>query len=105
MSEVEAVAERVGIIRRGQVVEVAETAALRGRSLRHATVRFKRPVDWSALTDLVGVSTLANGDPTEVSLQVEGDMEVFVRALGAFPVADLETVRPSLEELFLAYYQ
>ena len=105
MSEVEVVAERVGIIRQGQIVEVAKTAALQGRTLRHVKVRFKRPVDWSSLTGLAGVTMLNSGDPTGASLQVDGDMELFVRALSEFPIADLETVRPSLEELFLTYYR
>jgi ABC-2 type transport system ATP-binding protein len=35
---------------------------------------------------------------------VEGEMEALVKALAAFPVVDLETERPSLEEIFLTYY-
>src|SRR6516162_2244498 len=44
LSEVEEVAERVAIIRRGEVVEVAETASLLGRSVRRVRVRFGRPL-------------------------------------------------------------
>jgi hypothetical protein len=32
-------------------------------------------------------------------------MEMLVRALGDLPVLDLETERPSLEEVFLTYYK
>jgi len=105
MSEVEAVAERVGIIRRGKIVEVAETAWLINRSLRHMTVRFEEPVDSSALGDLPGVKVLSRSDGISVTLQVEGKMDGLVKALGDFPVSDLETARPSLEEVFLAYYK
>ena len=104
MSEVEAVAERVGIIRQGQLVEVAATDALAGRSLRRATIHFKRPVDWSPLTALPNVVQVSHTGSTGLTVQVDGDMESFVRALGAFPIEDLETARPSLEELFLEYY-
>jgi len=38
-------------------------------------------------------------------LQVEGEMENLLKALAALPVIDLETERPSLEEIFLAYYE
>jgi ABC-2 type transport system ATP-binding protein len=48
---------------------------------------------------------LSRDDGTQVTLQVEGDMDGLVKALGAFPVRDLETTRPSLEEVFLAYYK
>jgi len=104
MSEVEAAAERVAIIRQGQIVEVAETAAIINRTLRRATVRFREPVDSRALDRLPHVKVLARSDGTSVVLQVEGDMDGLVKALGAFPVRELETARPTLEEVFLTYY-
>jgi len=105
MSEVQAVADRVAMIRQGKIVEVAETSALISRALRRTTVQFKEPVDSSALAAVPGVSLLKRDDGTSVILQVEGDMDRLIKALGAFPVRDLETTRPSLEEVFLAYYK
>jgi ABC-2 type transport system ATP-binding protein len=32
-------------------------------------------------------------------------MDGLIKALAAFPVIDIETERPSLEEIFLAYYE
>ncbi len=105
MSEVQAVADRVAMIRQGKIAEVAETSALISRALRHTTVLFKEPVDWGALAALPGVTLLSHDENTSVTLQVEGDMNGLIKALGAFPVRDLETTRPSLEEVFLAYYK
>ena len=110
MSEVEAVAERVAIIREGVIVEVAETASLINRALHRATVRFKQPVDVSPLANVPGVTVLSQdgGKPrhsTSVLLQVEGEMDGLIKALAAFSVSDFETERPSLEEIFLAYYE
>jgi ABC-2 type transport system ATP-binding protein len=104
MSEVEAVAGRVGIIRKGEIVEVAETASLINRALRRAHIRFKRPVDIGPLANAPGVAVLSQGSRS-VLLQVEGEMNGLVKALSAFPVSDFETERPSLEEIFLAYYE
>jgi ABC-2 type transport system ATP-binding protein len=104
MSEVEAVAERVGIIRKGRVVEVAETSSLINRALRRVHVRFKEPVDAGRLTDAPGVELLSQDDGQGVMLQVAGEMDPLIKALAAFPVSDFETHRPSLEEIFLAYY-
>lgn len=104
ISEVEEVADRVGIIRLGQVVEVAEVASLIRRALRRITVRFQSPIDSSALAGLPGVTVLST-EPTSATLQVQGAMDGLIKALAAYPVSDLETVRPSLEEVFLAYYQ
>ncbi len=105
MSEVEAVAERVGIIRQGGVVEVAETDSLINRALRRVRVRFKESVDVDALADVPGVEILSRDDSRGTMLQVAGEMDRLIKALADFPVSDFETHRPSLEEIFLAYYE
>jgi ABC-2 type transport system ATP-binding protein len=105
MSEVENVAERVAIIRSGEIVEIAETSNLTRRSLNRLTIRFKHPVDFSKLGNLPGVKVLTQVDQTLLTLQVAGDMELLVQALGNYPVLDLETERPNLEEIFLTYYE
>jgi ABC-2 type transport system ATP-binding protein len=96
--------DRVGIIRQGAVVEVAETETLLQRSLRRVHLRFKQPVEPLALLSLAGVSLLSQDDGVSLTLQVEGEIDPLIKALGAFPVLDVETERPSLEEVFLAYY-
>jgi ABC-2 type transport system ATP-binding protein len=104
ISEVEQVAERVGIIRQGVVVEVAATHALMKRALRRARVRFQNPQQAHGLEHLAGVKVLGS-DGTTLHLQIEGEMDDLIKALAKFPVADFETERPSLEEVFLAYYE
>ena len=105
ISEVQAVADRVAMIRSGKIVEVAEVQSLIERALRHATIQFKQPVDSDDLADLPGVTMLNRDEGTRVTLQVEGDMDTLIKALGSYPVRDLETSRPSLEEVFLRYYK
>jgi ABC-2 type transport system ATP-binding protein len=105
MSEVEAVAQRVGIIRQGRVAEVAETSSLINRALRRVHVRFREAVDGSALANVPGVMVLSQDDGKGMMLQVAGEMDPLIKALAAFPVSDFETHRPSLEEIFLAYYE
>ncbi|MBI3286578.1 MAG: ABC transporter ATP-binding protein [Chloroflexi bacterium] len=104
MSEVQAVAERVAMIRRGEIVEVAETASLINRALRRARVRFGQPVDGKLLGNVPGVTVLSQ-DGTSVLLQVAGEMNGLIKALATLPVRDFETERPSLEEIFLAHYE
>ncbi len=104
IGEVEMIAERVGIIRGGKIVEVAETEALTRRALRRVRVRFEQPVDGRTLTQVPGVTLLSQDDGQTVLLQVEGAMDGLIKALAAFPVLDFETERPTLEEVFLTYY-
>jgi len=105
MSEVEHVAERVGIIRKGEIVEVAETSILTQRALNRLTVRFKKSIDVSDLGNLPEVNILSQDGGNSITLQVTGDMEKLIRSLGRLPVLDLESERPSLEEVFMTYYK
>jgi ABC-2 type transport system ATP-binding protein len=104
LSEVQQIAERVGIIRQGVVVEVAETETLINRSLRRVYLRFRQPVEIEKLTAIPGVTVLSQADGLSLALQVEGEMDALIKALAAYPVLDFDTERPTLEEIFLAYY-
>jgi ABC-2 type transport system ATP-binding protein len=105
LSEVQEIAERVGIIRQGSLVEVAETADLIDRSLFRARVQFKERVDTSVFESLAGVQVFSHDDGQRLLLQVEGEMDPLIKTLSTFPVASFETERPSLEEVFLTYYE
>ncbi|MBI2844919.1 MAG: ABC transporter ATP-binding protein [Chloroflexi bacterium] len=104
MSEVQAIAGRVAMIRKGEIVEVAEPSNLINRALRRVQVRLREPVDITPLSSLPGVTLLSRDDKT-VLFQVAGEINGLIKALAPFPVSDLETERPSLEEIFLALYQ
>jgi ABC-2 type transport system ATP-binding protein len=105
LSEVQVAAERVAIIRLGEIVEVAETASLINRALNRVHIRFKQPVEDGALAQVPGVTLLSRDDGLTMVLQVEGEMDALIKALSAYPVSDFETERPSLEEVFLTYYE
>ena len=104
MSEVESVAQRVGIIRGGRMVEVADPKTLGTRSLNRIHIRFKKMVDSTSLGKIKGVTLLSEENGNGVRLQVEGEVDDLIKALANFPVRDFETERPRLEEAFLAFY-
>jgi ABC-2 type transport system ATP-binding protein len=105
LSEVQEIAERVAIIRQGVVVEVAETASLIGRAFRRVRIRFRQPVERAVFDNLAGVKVLNLDSNQSVLLQVEGEMDALIKRVAELPVKDFETERPSLEEIFLAYYE
>jgi ABC-2 type transport system ATP-binding protein len=105
LSEVQEIADRVGIIRSGLVVEVAETETMINHALRRVRIRFKQVVDSRTLANIPGVSILSTEDGQNITIQVEGEMDLLIKALAGFPVIDFETEHPSLEEIFLAYYK
>lgn len=105
LSEVEEIADRVGIIREGRLVEVADTAELIERAVHRAHVRFKESVNIDALATVPGVQVLSRDDGTSAVVQVAGEMDELIKALARYPVSQFETEHTSLEEIFLVYYQ
>jgi ABC-2 type transport system ATP-binding protein len=105
ISEVETIAERVAIIRSGVIVEEAKPERLIRMAMRRVHIRFIEPVDPTPLIEVDGVSLLSRNDGTSVTLQVEGAMDALIKKLADFPVSNLDTERPSLEEIFLTFYQ
>jgi ABC-2 type transport system ATP-binding protein len=104
ISEVEALADRVAIIREGLIAEEAEPGRLISMALRRARIRFKQPVDPGPLAAIEGVTLLSEPNGLTVTLQVSGEMDLLIKGLALYPVSDFETEHPGLEEVFLAYY-
>ena len=67
LDEVQNVADRVGIIRSGRLVDVDAVESLRERSLRHVTVTFAEPIDVAGAR-LPGRGPVAAADGTHVRL-------------------------------------
>jgi ABC-2 type transport system ATP-binding protein len=105
ISEVEAIAERVAIIRQGVIAEEATPSRLINMSIRRIRVRFREAVDPEPLLLVPGVSLISRDDGTALTLQVEGEMDSLIKALAAFAVSDIQTENPSLEEVFMSYYE
>jgi len=106
LSEVQKVADRVGIICKGALVEIANTDDLIGRSLTRATVQFNAEVSPTAFENVTNVNVLRVNDNNRVyTLQIRGEMNGLIKTLADYPVLDLEITKPSLEEVFLNYYR
>jgi len=106
LSEVQKVADRVGIIRKGSLVEIAQTNDLLNRALTRVTIQFGIPVPESSFDHLPNISVLrVNDEQHSYTLEVTGEMDSLVKTLGDYPVRDLAIHRPSLEEVFLKYYR
>ena len=103
LDEVERVCDRVGIVREGRLVAVEEVEDMRRRALRHVTVRFGAAVAAGVLDRMPGVEDVVHDGPV-VRFRVHGAIDPVIKAIAAHRVEDLEITRPTLEELFLAYY-
>ncbi|HYA68178.1 MAG TPA: ABC transporter ATP-binding protein [Acidimicrobiales bacterium] len=101
LSEVEALCDRVGILREGRLVEMGTLEQMRHLSALTVEVTFD-----GVPPDLAGVAgvTRAVVDGRHVRLEVQGPIDALVDALAGSGVRELVSREPSLEELFLAHY-
>jgi ABC-2 type transport system ATP-binding protein len=102
LSEVEALCDRVAILRAGRLVEVGSLAEMRHLSALHVEAELDGPVPGN-LSSLPGVSAV-EVDGQRLRCQVTGSVEPLLSALAAAGVRHLVSREPSLEELFLAHY-
>jgi ABC-2 type transport system ATP-binding protein len=109
LDEVERVCDRVGIIRDGRLVAVEEVEDMRSRAYRSVTARLDGAAEAAALQHDLGHGRIAGVDGVErdgatVRFRAAAPLDDAVKTLAAHRVVDLEIARPTLEELFLGYY-
>jgi len=101
LSEVEALCDRVGILRDGKLVDQGTLQELRHLGVQTVEVTFTGPVP--QLAPLPGVRAQAAG-PNALRFEVSGSIGPLISALAEHPVATLTSREPSLEEIFLHHY-
>lgn len=107
LSEIERIADRVGIIRQGELIAVEDPHELTGRAQRHVTVRYETAVppglaDRLAAQD--GVERVIADDDGRLRFTMAGHVNEVIGLLGQAPILALDVERPSLEEIFLTFY-
>ena len=104
LSEVEHVCQRVGIIRRGRLVRVARLEELHDMRVRRVEVEFAgRPMP-ELFRSLPGVDRVESSDH-RVTFTARGSFEPIADVLAGHHVVNLGSHEPSLEEVFLTYYE
>ena len=101
LSEVEALCDRVGILRDGKLVDEGTLKELRHLAVQTVEVTFAGQAP--ELPPLEGVHTQSAG-PNALRFEVSGSVGPLIAALAQDPVATLTSREPSLEEIFLHHY-
>jgi ABC-2 type transport system ATP-binding protein len=105
LSEVQRVADRVGIIRHGKLITVEGVAELRSKAIRTVTMIFDEPVDAAEFDAVTGVRDVTV-DNHHVVVSFDGQMaELLKVASDGHHLLDISTQEADLEEIFLTYYE
>jgi ABC-2 type transport system ATP-binding protein len=106
LSEVERMCDRVGIIRSGRLVTIADLDELHAIRFHHVELEFAPGTDIpvKAIRSAAGVEDVVASDNT-VQCIVKGSFEPLLDALRGTTVTNLVSHEPNLEEIFLEYYR
>ncbi|HUE66640.1 MAG TPA: ABC transporter ATP-binding protein [Candidatus Acidoferrum sp.] len=105
LSEVEKTCTRVGIIRDGRLVRLAGVAELKDIKRYEITIHFAQPVASDAFARLDGVIKVEELDDRSVRVAIQGSADAVIKAAARYPVVSLTSYEPSLEDVFLRYYE
>jgi ABC-2 type transport system ATP-binding protein len=104
LPEVERVADRVGILRNGQLVSTGEIDELRAQTRQRLELHLAAPVDAKEFRDLPGVVE-AQSHGNVVTLLTEGSVDSIVKAAAGFTVERIISHETDLEDTFLELYR
>ena len=106
LSEVEQLCSRVGIIREGELVQVGTVADLKGLKRSELTLTFAEPVPPATFATVAGVEQVSSSpDGRTLHLTMQGGADAVIKAAGVYSVQSVSSHEPSLEDVFLRYYQ
>ena len=106
LSEVEKTCTRVAIIREGGIVKIGGVHDLKDIKRYEITISFAQPVPLEAFAQLEGVTDVERlNDGRAVRLAMQGSADAVIKAAAHYPVISLTSYEPSLEDVFLRYYE
>lgn len=104
LPEVERICDRVGIIRAGQLVAVEEVASLKSKALRRIEIQFENQVSAANFEGIPGVQDVQVHDG-RLTFTVQGSLNEIFKAAAQHTVQNVISYEPSLEEVFLSFYE
>jgi ABC-2 type transport system ATP-binding protein len=104
LSEVEAVADSVGILSQGRLVVEESVAGLKTRALSRVDLTFAAEPPVGLLTGIPGVSEVAVSG-RNLSVSVAGSMAELLAVAAPYRIERLVTHEPDLEQIFLGCYE
>lgn len=102
LSEVQALCHRVAIIKEGEIISIQNIAELKKESYKKVIIRgTKLNKD---IANLEGVSNVEIKDK-KISFMFNGDLNALVTSLSKVQIEDIIIDNPTLEEIFMHYYE
>ena len=104
LGEVQMFCRRVAIIKEGSIVQVEDIDTLRKKQLKKVFIEFGEPVNEINIS-IRGVVNQLTGPGNSISFMFSGDISELISMVASRKIVDLTIEEPSLEEIFMHYYQ
>lgn len=104
LSEVQLLCKRVAIIKDGKIVQLEDIETLRKKQLKKVHIEFSDPED-KANFSIPGAENLISRMDNILSFMYSGDISELISRIAPGKITDLTIEEPSLEEIFMHYYQ
>jgi ABC-2 type transport system ATP-binding protein len=106
LTEVEQMCTRVAIIREGRLVREGGLAELKDIKRHEVAITFAEKVPAASFEHLEGVERVEElPDGRTLRLTVQGGVDAVVKAAARHSVVSLTSHEPSLDDIFLSYYE
>jgi ABC-2 type transport system ATP-binding protein len=104
LSEVQMLCRRVAIIKEGKIVQLEDIENLRKKQLKKVYIEFGDPESNGNFT-IAGIEKVISKTGNIHSFMYSGDINNLVSSLAGKRIVNLVVEEPSLEEIFMHYYQ
>ena len=105
LSEVQKLCDRVAILKEGQLIGIQSIKELRESGYKKVSLSAKEAIPRDFF-DLSGIANYAEtADKTSVSFMYNGDITAIIDKLHLLHLDDVLLEEPSLEEIFIHYYE
>jgi len=103
LSEVEKICDRIGLVKDGKLIAHETLESLKRKMIRQMQVEFHNKID-TQVFNFPGIKDLQKNENT-FTLTISGDLNPILKILAENPVKRMIFPEPSLEDMFMTYYQ
>jgi ABC-2 type transport system ATP-binding protein len=103
LSEVQLLCKKVAIIKDGKIIGIEEIDSLRKKQLKKIRVESEGALN-QAFSHLQGIESELYRTDNTLEFMFSGNIKELVQQLAALPLNNLVVEEPSLEEIFMHYY-
>jgi ABC-2 type transport system ATP-binding protein len=106
LPEIEQTCDRVAIIREGRLIKIDHVSSLKDIHQHDVVITFAGPASVEWFKNAAGVISVTQGaDEHTLQLNVQGDLTEIIRIAGQHGATNIATHEPTLEEVFLRFYE